>query len=198
MRMRTSVPLQFFNIFWVLVSPSFWDDQNKYGAKSSVSATESLWSWSLICANIFPSTPKNWQNKEMLPAFSSHGFGKKDSMLSMIFHACCFPSCPTSGVAAWCVNERSDWQSAACELLFHDCSAESPRSSEVLLHFLHSIHQLLPAALVCPSSAYLLPFILLSLFWLLSRFTPCRYLHVFVFARRLGSADSTLRHMLDP
>lgn len=100
---RTSAPLLFFHTFWVLVSTSFWDDQKRNGGMPFALATGLPWCWNLICTNIFPSTTKKEQIKEMLPAFSSYGLGE-NSMLVMIFHACCFPSCPTSGAAACCFN----------------------------------------------------------------------------------------------
>lgn len=70
-------------------------------------------------------------------------------------------------------------------------------SSEALLDFLKAICPPPPWSSPLPSG-HLLPFILLSFSRLSSRFTPCRYLHVFVFTHRLGSAYGTLWHTLDP
>lgn len=145
------------------------------------------WSRNLVCANIFPSTTKNGQLKDIFGKFSLiYVFVPP---LERLADEC-------SKMQRWLRHQTDDLQPVSCSSTIVVQNGRG--QSEVLLDFRHSAHPLLPAALVCPSSAHLRPFILLSLSWLFSRFAPCRYLHVFVFARRLSCADSTLWHTLDP
>lgn len=106
--------------FWCL--KGFWDDQNKYVAMSSVSTT--VGQKPSLCQH-FPKYHQEWT---------------VERYFWQIFLD--FPSCPTSGAAGWWMQqdaetaETSDWWSAACELLFHDCSAEWQRAKWSVVRFL--------------------------------------------------------------
>lgn len=163
---RTSMPLLFSNTFWV------------FGVYQHLRWSKQVWRDALcishgvtvvlkpnLCQHIPEAPPQEKQIKEALPAFSGHGLGKT------IFHACCFPSCLLS-------LDQTDGPQPVSWLLLHVCNTESQRVKSSVVRFLtlHPFHP--PSSLRLPPSAHLLPFILLSLSWLLSRFTPCRYLHV--------------------
>lgn len=194
---RTSAPLLFSNTFWVIWSTNFRDDQNKYGANALCFSHR----WNLICVKVltFPQVSAGKGKLKICyqqPRFP--GWKKRGFLGLRWFTTHCFLSRHTWNSCvnpAFCRERADNPQLVSC---FRATLMQKHRgSSEALLDFLHPHPPPPPLLPKGPPPAHLLPFILPSFPWLLSRFTPCRYCHVFAFTRRSGRAYSILWHTLD-